>query len=211
MEDIQALVEAIRARCRRDGWYAGELLSPSNVEGVTADDPRRVRFAYPPAHEEQLRATEVALGFSLPPFLRALYARLANGGFGPGAGLRGGIGGYGTPVHDDESDETVAGRYDFHRRTASPVDLAEYAASWRGGPADRPLLMLSAEVWPERLLPICDQGDVQESCIDCATGTLYRVGRRSAQDWVIVEEAPSLAAWLEGWIGESEQGALPLP
>jgi len=38
---------------------------------------------YPPATEEQLRASEQALGFLLPPLLRTLYAQVANGGFGP--------------------------------------------------------------------------------------------------------------------------------
>ncbi len=39
--------------------------------------------------EEQLHATETALGFLLPLVLRALYAEVANGGFGPGGGIQG--------------------------------------------------------------------------------------------------------------------------
>jgi hypothetical protein len=39
-------------------------------------------FTYPPAAEEQLRATKAQLGFSLPLLLRMLYREVANGGNG---------------------------------------------------------------------------------------------------------------------------------
>lgn len=201
--NTEDLISAISARCRRDGWYGPELLGPANVERVSADDPRRVRFAFAPASEEQLRATEEALGFPLPALLRALYAQLANGGFGPGAGLRGVIGGYGTPEHEGEDmDETIVGVYNFHRQTARLVDLAAYAAGWRQGPANTRLLILSAAVWPQQLLSFCNLGDVQESCAALDTGAIYRVGRRSAQEWVIVPEAATLQAWLKQWLAE---------
>lgn len=202
MESTDAVIEAIRRKCRRDGWYAGELLSPENVVGVRADDPRRGGFAYPPASEELLHATEEALGFPLPALLRALYAQLANGGFGPETGLRGCIGGYGTPEQADEPDETIVGSYDFHRQTAALVDLGQYAASWQEGPLGSRRLFLSAEVWPRYLLPICDRGDGGEACLACDTGAIYRVGRRSVQEWVIVTENPTLQVWLERWLGE---------
>lgn len=35
---------------------------------------------YPPATEAQVRATEDALGFPLPPLLRLMYQEVANGG-----------------------------------------------------------------------------------------------------------------------------------
>lgn len=37
-------------------------------------------FDYPPAPEEQVRTTELALGFPLPAMLRMLYREVANGG-----------------------------------------------------------------------------------------------------------------------------------
>src|SRR5690242_19189308 len=40
-------------------------------------DPR----TFPPATEAQLRATEAMLGLRLPPFLRALYSHVGNGGY----------------------------------------------------------------------------------------------------------------------------------
>ena len=51
----------------------------------------RESFEFLPAADEQIRATEQALGFSLPPFLRTLYTNVANGGFGP-TGITGAIG-----------------------------------------------------------------------------------------------------------------------
>ena len=41
----------------------------------------------PAADDAAIAAAEAALGFALPPALRQIYARVANGGFGPGAGL----------------------------------------------------------------------------------------------------------------------------
>jgi len=49
----------------------------------------RTGFEFPPATEEQIQVTEEALGIPLLPLLRALYTRLANGGFGPACGLQG--------------------------------------------------------------------------------------------------------------------------
>lgn len=87
------LCHCIQEKCRRDGWYGGTL----DLRHAKPGHPQRHGFAYPPASEEQLYATETALGFLLPPVLRALYAEVANGGFGPGGGIQGALGGYGSP------------------------------------------------------------------------------------------------------------------
>jgi hypothetical protein len=105
--DYSALCARIRDFCRRRHWYgpdhdlAGRRPRPwltFNADGIpveveVADDPRTFRFAFPPATEEQLLATESALGVPLPPDLRAIYAEVANGGFGPASGIVGAIGG----------------------------------------------------------------------------------------------------------------------
>jgi hypothetical protein len=57
-------------------------------------DSRLTPFAFPPATEAQLIATERELGYPLPGMLRALYSQLANGGFGPVYGLAGIATGY---------------------------------------------------------------------------------------------------------------------
>ena len=58
--------------------------------------PLQTDFEYAPATEEELAAAEKQLGYPLPSLLRALYANVANGGFGPGYGLEG-IRGYVRP------------------------------------------------------------------------------------------------------------------
>src|SRR3954469_1135410 len=61
---------------------------------------------YPPATSESLMETEARLGFRLPPLLRRLYSSVANGGFGPGAGLVGVKGG-----HPDVDGRTLDALY----------------------------------------------------------------------------------------------------
>jgi len=51
---------------------------------VPSDNPRDLP---PPASQEEVAATEAALGFPLPEDLKQLYSGIANGGFGPGVGF----------------------------------------------------------------------------------------------------------------------------
>jgi hypothetical protein len=98
-----ALFEQIRERCRQPRWYGPDDENSNGVEErydpasdpggrlcarLDAHAPYTLKFEYPPAMEDQLLATEAALGFPLPPLLRAFYAEVANGGFGFGYGLR---------------------------------------------------------------------------------------------------------------------------
>jgi hypothetical protein len=46
---------------------------------------------HPPTTAAQVDTAEEALGFAIPPILRRLYTEVANGGFGPGYGLVGGL------------------------------------------------------------------------------------------------------------------------
>lgn len=104
-----ALFEAIRTRCRQVSWFGPDAFKPDREvqpqpddpfldEHASApaaqDDPYQAGFVFPPATAEQIRVTERNLGFALPHMLRDLYLRVANGGFGPGTGLRGVEGGY---------------------------------------------------------------------------------------------------------------------
>lgn len=41
----------------------------------------------PPVTEQALAQAESEIGFPLPPLLRALYTRVADGGYGPGRGF----------------------------------------------------------------------------------------------------------------------------
>ena len=124
------------------------------------------------ATDEVLDRAETRLGFGLPVVLRQLYGGVADGGFGPGPGFL--------------SIDSVADRY----------------------------LAVQAEVprtqrWPDRLLPIVDDDPVLD-CIDASTangpvvtwdpdGLSERAGDRTWQR-SFRERAPSLEAWLEGWL-----------
>lgn len=44
---------------------------------------------FPTATKEQVRQTEVELGFELPELLKSCYLEISNGGFGPGLGIIG--------------------------------------------------------------------------------------------------------------------------
>ena len=125
-----------------------------------------------PATDEVLDRAEARLGFSLPLAVRQLYGGVADGGFGPGPGFL--------------SIDSVADRY----------------------------LAVQAEVprtqrWPDRLLPVVDHDAVLD-CIDASTGNgpvvswdpdglSERAGDRTWQR-SFRERAPSLGAWLEGWL-----------
>jgi hypothetical protein len=133
---------------------------------VRADDPNRFGFVFPPASEERLRATEARLGCCLPPLLRALYANIANGGFGPGLGLRGALEGYGRPgasIYRD-SDDTIVAQY-LWRSHRGTFDLAEYVGQ-RSNQETYGDMEVPYGLWLRHLLPICDMGCVQEICVD---------------------------------------------
>lgn len=178
------LFASIREKCQRDGWYGGELDSPTSLH-VRPDHPQRVSFAYSPASEEQLQATETALGFPLPPLLRTLYAEDANGGFGPGAGIQGALGLYSSP--SDEPARTIVEEYHFRSQIgyastgrSDPIrliDLADYAQHWKPTPSGKELL----------LLPLCGLAD--------AAAPPRRFGMLSAclpglQDWPCALHSP---------------------
>jgi len=91
--EYQWLCDAIRQKCETQQWYGPDFRSPAWAYMVAEDDPHRVGFWFPPAAQEELKVTEVILGFSLPPILRALYTQVANGDFEPAYSMRGVIGG----------------------------------------------------------------------------------------------------------------------
>jgi hypothetical protein len=161
------LGERIRQKCQQDGWYGGELHGPTYFH-VRPDHPQRYGFAYPKAREEQLLATEAALGFPLPYVLRSLYAHVANGGFGFGYGLRGAIGSF-----DESGSGSIVDRTWTSARAGEIlpwcdkplrlIDLADYEDRWEeatskdrdGGVRTVRQLILPSHLWPEQFLPIC--------------------------------------------------------
>jgi SMI1 / KNR4 family (SUKH-1) len=200
------LFERIREKCLRDGWYGGTL----DLHHVRSDHPQRHSFAYPPASEEQLRATETAIGFLLPPVLRALYTEVANGGFGPGGGISGALGGYGSRL--DEPARTIVDDYRWHCQVGYTqighhdairlIDLAKPAENWKRG-SGREDLLLPHEVWPEQLLPLEDLGCCMQACLDCKTGRVLCVAPSgNDEEYEIGPISPSLEQYLERWLRE---------
>lgn len=222
----RALCERIREKCRRQQWYGPEMHDPAwfgNRYDPTMDHDGRLRarlndqqkfsFKYAPATEEQLRATEDALGFPLPPVLRSLYAHVAIGGFGFGYGLRGAIGGF------DEYGSGSIADYTFTSSSAGEtvpwcnqplrlIDLADYEDRWEevtGECRDKIVrtfrhLVLPCHLWPERFLPICTWGCGIDSCLDCNRGGVYRVSVTKEEARLISLQAPSLEDMFERWV-----------
>jgi hypothetical protein len=107
------------------------------------DPAQRVLAPAPPITPSLLIASENALGFQVPHELKRLYAEIGNGGFGPGYGLLGLLGGA-----VDDLGETAVQKY---------AALREHSTEDGAVP------------WPLALLPICNWGCAIYSCIDCST------------------------------------------
>jgi hypothetical protein len=215
-QTAQALAEAIRAKCQRDRWYGSDYYSPRRYDKVPVldfdafpdeegnfptlavppeqaysflapDAPERTGFVYAKATNAQTTSSEQILGFALPPLLRRLYQSLANGGFGPGAGLRGIEGGYDGNSHEG----TLVNLYPTEARADQLLDLAPHQREW---------LILPQGCWPRRMLCLVDMGCVQEACVDATTSRMYLLGV-TADDRHILEPLPwTLEEWLWRWV-----------
>ncbi len=165
-------------------------------------DPR-TGFEFPPATEKQLRDTERALGFPLPPMLRALYAHVANGGFGPAYGITGAIEGY--YLGDDGHYQTLG--MDIPPETFTgplleeePINLAEYERQ-HGDPLS---IDLPPNTWPDHFLQICYVGCGIDIYLDGVSGRVYRVesGYEEAEGLTLflLRLDNSFEYWLESWL-----------
>jgi hypothetical protein len=144
---------------------------------------QRAPDAFRCATKQMLDDAELELGFPLPRLLRAIYRFVGNGGFGPGHGLIG-----------------VGGTEPYLSTHDSVVDLYEMRVRDN---------RLSEDVWPQRMLPICDYGCASYACVDCSRRSA-RVMRFDADVYLLMEkpnqrksfrlESPSLAEWLTEWL-----------
>ncbi len=229
--NLEALIARIRARCQLaaqkarlpdPGWrvwaekdytgiYVRELKSFIALKKTTQG--QEPSFAFPAATEQQIKQTERQLGFSLPPLLRLLYTQIANGGFGPGYGITGAIGGY--PFLDISLKGDIAQAYhqavkeaaeyrqsctnDMSRDAIKKVGKAPFLV----GP-DNKLIWEDDDVpslWPEHLLPLCQWGCNISTYIHTDTGQIFQ---GMGDPYLFV--ASSLEEWLERWLtGESLQ------
>ncbi|MCU0294178.1 MAG: SMI1/KNR4 family protein [Thermoanaerobaculaceae bacterium] len=156
---------------------------PLLATDASADFPRA---APPPLDEESVAQAEEALGFRLPPLLRRVYLRVANGGVGPAYGLL-------PLVNDgrprDENDyvgEPVVELYEVSR-----LEDPKYPA-WS---------------WPERLIPFSEWGCGILSCIDCSTpeGAVWTfdphmLGEEERTSDALARTHMSLREWLVDWL-----------
>jgi hypothetical protein len=213
------LFERIRERCRQLRCYGPddensnwveECYDPASDPGsrlcacLAARAPQQLGFEYSPATEDQLLATEGALGFPLPPLLRALYAQVANGGFGFGYGLRGAMGdfdgrGSGTIVEQYLSRSSSEEILPWADEKVHLIDYDDRRVQRQGGKdlsAPNPPLPPLAGALPAHL----QLGCAIESCLDCIRGGVYRVGITKEEGHLISLQATSLQEMREHWL-----------
>ncbi|MBW3541330.1 MAG: SMI1/KNR4 family protein [Planctomycetes bacterium] len=99
----------------------------------------------PPTSGQLIESLEDALGFSLPPLLRACFLEIGNGGFGPGYGVIGLPGGHKSDYGD------LVGTY---KQLRGDQESAGYE-------------------WPNAVLPFCEWGCNIFSCVDGDTLRVY--------------------------------------
>ena len=113
---------------------AGDPKRYNSMAGLPGRVHPAVVKSFPPPTLAALRDAERAMGFALPSLLKRLYLEVGNGGFGPGYGLYGLSGGY---REDDVGDLTFPDLY---------------------------LVDADSEVWPKKLVPICNWGCCMGLC-----------------------------------------------
>jgi hypothetical protein len=189
-------------------------------------------IAFPPATETQILKTEQQLGFALPPLLRLLYTHIANGGFGPGYGIIGAIGGF---SFTGSGGKNIVERYRWNLDGCKLVHLEDYEMlTWAqyikqqridqtpkkernrsfGRAKDSTeksewegiyVYQLPYEVWPERLVTLCDWGCAINTYLDTNTEHIFQ-GTGDKQHYLLRYVASSLEEWLERWLaGENLQ------
>jgi hypothetical protein len=168
-----------------------------------------IELIYPPATDEQLRITEEQLGFPLPPFLRMLYAEVANGGPGLGSdyGLFGAVGGY---AFDDSG----------WAKEPRTIERLVSRSDWRPHPCmlealtHHPGHMVQCEETPDGFMTISDEGCGTTLELDTKTERLYLAGcgeelitedPSQPSSFLITLEyvAALLEEWLEHWLADT--------
>ena len=188
---MNALLQQVLEKCSQEHWYGPELRGPKWQE-VAVNDPRKHQFTHHPASQAQIVATERALVFPLPSLLRSFYMELANGGFGPGYGIR-------TLFERDAGVVSLTEQYYWSTVNQQPVHLEDFRSQWEQVGSTR-LLRLAPGQWPSQMLSLCEWGDAVESCLDVPSGQVFRVGPMAHKGYGLRPQADSLEAWLLLWI-----------
>lgn len=220
MDSYTQVCTRIVARCQRYHWYGPDGGAEDHRYYFDADGKLHTReithdyrrgFEFPPATAEQLQATEEALGFALPPMLRALYTHVANGGFGPAYGITGARGGY--YFGDDGRYQTIDRCTDTNP-TVHYFDLSEYEKA-HGNPT---YFELRETIKPAHFLHLCYEGCGSDFYLDGNSGRIYLTAccgslsdsqlpnevlpGKLRPEWMVGYQrvADSLGDWLERWL-----------
>lgn len=157
---------------------------------------------FEPVEPGWIDRAEQLLGFRLPPLLRALYAEVANGGFGPGYGLL-------ELPRNEPGCHDLVGMYwylcgdprqpspDVHLNASLVADLPTESEDMA---EEAPTV---AWDWPRHLLPVFGHGNAAYECIDWSRSEapmwLHEPDALAAGNTMadtLVELAPSLEARL---------------
>lgn len=190
-------------------WYQSQLhVDDQNVDDDQADDDSGGYLRYPPATEDQLRATEEQIGVPLPLDLCHLYTGVANGGLelGPVSVFHGAIGG--------------CGEYADVRPNGRTIEELASTSGWRLHPRIEEALLrhpgryVVADATPEGFIWIAEDSDFAVE-IDGMTGRVYYTegwgylpdapheNKRGPFDLLAISAyAPSLSAWFARWLDE---------
>ena len=206
MDSYTQVCRRIVERCQRNHWYGPDRGAENHRNYFDADGKLHTRkithdyrsgFEFPPATEEQLQATEEALGFPLPPMLRALYTYVANGGFGPDFGITGASGGF--YFGEDGRYKTVDMCTDSNS-SVEYIDLATYEN--RHG--NSRVIELRRSTWPAHFLHLCYTGCGEDYYLDGKSERVYHLsyGHDDEQGftYLFFLKADSLVKWLEHWL-----------
>lgn len=181
------LCERIVERCRLQNWYGPDYHSYTSHRGyfyinekLQMREPSHAletHFEFPPATEEQLRLSEAVMGFEHPPLLQTLYLQVANGGFGPGRGLTGALGGFcywtsRDPRYTAMQKERLVEKYgEAFPELFDPIpfDLEQHEERY-----DHPReVSLSEREWPTYFLHLCEDEGQDHVYLHAKSGHLY--------------------------------------
>jgi hypothetical protein len=206
MEVYRGLCQRIVQYCHLRGWYGPDgaldvgmeteryvMEADGTLRHVSVTHDPRIGFEFAPASRDQLRATEHALGFALPPLLRAVYTQVANGGFGPGEGLTGVQGGY---AYGQDYRYATLDLAQPPRWALRLADLGALGLGWD----QHQCTTLPPRTWPTHFVHLCYWGCGTDSYLDALSEQVYEI--LDTNPVVLRQQEDSLQSWLETWLQE---------
>ena len=192
---MPSIVERVREHIQ-DPWRATSM---------SAFTPRQ-HSLYPPATLAMVKAAEAKMGLHLPALLVGLYTLVGNGGFGPGYGIFGLEGGYvDQELIAEAQGGTLVDWYVTFRGTDDRIPELQYEPI----SDEKSSLFIDREprpdqwTWFDKLVPICNHGCWQLSCIDCSKAD-FPVLRYDGQQSKLRLESPTFDQWIGKWLNSIE-------